>query len=67
MVNQKMNNDIQIAKRICDELNSGNTSAILEIYYKYNQIFLKRIKQRLYNTSNAEKALPIVKTKITKN
>lgn len=48
MVFQNENKDIFIAQRICNELRSGNTEAISELYHKYHVFFSAFARQRLF-------------------
>ena len=45
---QKQKIDFKLARKICDELRSGNTEALSELYYKYHAFFSNFARQRFF-------------------
>ena len=43
------NTDYALGQRICNELRSGNRSAILELYHKYHHFFAAFARRRLFD------------------
>lgn len=46
--------DIETAKRLCQELKAGSLGGIEEIYLPYHNLFLNFARKRLYNPDSAE-------------
>lgn len=46
---QNENKDYVLARRICNDLLSGNQESILELYHKYHAFFSTFTRQRLYD------------------
>ena len=49
---QKQKSDFILARRICNELRSGNTDALSELYHKYHVFFSAFTRQRLFIASD---------------
>ena len=48
---QTENSDFVLARKICNELISGNRESILELYNKYHSFFTSYTRQRLYDSN----------------
>lgn len=49
---QKQKTDFILAQKICNELRSGNTEALSELYHKYHSFFSNFTRQRLFVNSD---------------
>ncbi|MDM8523948.1 sigma-70 family RNA polymerase sigma factor [Desulfococcaceae bacterium HSG8] len=57
MLKNKVESDIRTAKKICEELHSGNKEAITDLYYKYHRFFMNFARHSLYDTDSVEDVL----------
>ena len=59
LVKKNYTEEFRLAKKICQELLADNKDAILELYGRYQQIFINFARQRIYNTdvNHAESVL----------
>jgi len=48
---QTENNDFALARKICNQLLSGNRESILELYHRYQAFFSAFTRQRLYESN----------------
>ena len=54
MASQNEKDDIVTAKRICDELRSGNRNAIMGLYHQYHIYFTALTRRRLYENEQQQ-------------